>query len=134
MSAEVLRQAASLMRERATECLDESVGLDEESWYRVKDATDLTVWTKWAAFAQCNLTDAEHIASWHPVVALAVATMLDGARCGLHCDADGKRSPYCSACEDSGCDHECPDRVQCKHTRGYTDALAVARAYLGSDA
>lgn len=63
MSADLLRRAAALMRERA-EAVDD--------WYSPE---------AWATTAPFNLpiekADAAHIASWHPVVALAVAKAMD---------------------------------------------------------
>lgn len=62
---------------------------------------------------------------------LAVADLLDRTHCGLRCDANGLRDPYCWACEDSGGDHECPPALPCDHTTDFRAAITVARAYLG---
>lgn len=67
--------------------------------------------------------DRHYIASWHPAVALAVADWLDTA--GADIWAHG---PLCEC--GTGCD-ACDDNLWEPHAR---DALAVARAYLGSDA
>jgi fermentation-respiration switch protein FrsA (DUF1100 family) len=75
--ADILRPAAALMRERAEATMEEDTGLDENSWYRIEDAEPTAIRTKWWAFAQANEADADHIASWHPTVALAVADWLD---------------------------------------------------------
>lgn len=81
--AETLRRAAALMRERA-----EAVG---DGWYSA---------AAWATASPMSLpiekADAEHIASWHPDVALAVADSLVAAavhieshECEAHCEPDG---------------------------------------------
>ena len=64
--------------------------------------------------------NAEHIASWHPAVALAVAGWLDTA--GADIWAHG---PLCEC--GTSCD-ACDDNPWEPHARA---ALAVARAYLG---
>ena len=108
MSAETLRRAASLMRERA-EAASPSPWVD-------------TVWPKEipGVYSQAiedtrgfdpeiartlDKPDAEHIASWHPAVALAVADWLD------------------VTARDVG-----------TSTLAFHAAIAVARAYLGADA
>ena len=78
MSADLLREAASKMRERAEAATDGGprweTGPDDmhgPARAVVYPAdSDSAV-----AFAGCE--DAEHIASWHPAVALAVADWLD---------------------------------------------------------
>ncbi len=105
MSAEMLRRAAALMRERARRA-ERAVGTGGgwvATWDHSVAASD------GARIADCfgsGLTTA-HIASWHPAVALAVADWLDHAAMS----ADLNRSPYVD-------DH-------------LSHALAVARAYLG---
>lgn len=100
MSADVLREAARLIRARA-----EAVGDD---WYSAK---------AWATTAPMNLpierADAEHIASWHPDVALAVADWLDDEADDAERFQAQTRAPRLMV----------PRR-----------ALAVARAYLGGAA
>ena len=101
----VLRRAASLMRERAEMVLADCDSLSHEG-----SLDRLRLFT--------IETHAQHIASWHPAVALAVADWLAAAGAdlwahGLHC-ADG-----CM---------ECDDDLWAPHVRR---ALAVARAYLG---
>jgi hypothetical protein len=96
MSAEVLRQAARLMRENAT--TTEAMG---DPWY---DAEALVAETDDYIGAE----EAAHIASWPPAVALAVADWLD-----------------------TTADNE--SRFGAAIRMGHGDALAVARAYLGSD-
>lgn len=80
MSAEVLRQAAALMRERAADADSvrgpgawhiETAWCDlTESSYAVKSPGGAVV------HGSCE-EEAAHIASWHPAVALAVADWLD---------------------------------------------------------
>lgn len=119
MSAETLRKAAALMRERA-----EADG--SEGW-QVEDANEGTMYhplwmvtnepfhnppdtddEPWLAVELHTGTraTAEHIASWHPAVALAVADWLDACAAVLHAK---------------------PDAVK-------AHALTVARAYLGESA
>jgi hypothetical protein len=74
MSAEILRRAASLMRERArrAERAVEISGPWGTTWDHQVIASD------GAQMADCFDSGllAEHIASWHPAVALAVADLL----------------------------------------------------------
>lgn len=118
MSAEVLRRAASLMRERAEAAADGGFG------WRVGDLAGANeVWANrdaagWDAFMIATTAtrlnpnpganghaNAIHIASWHPAVALTVADWLDSV----------------------------VDRGEAEMDEG-KQALAVARAYLGEDA
>lgn len=62
--------------------------------------------------------DCDHYASWHPVVALAVADWLDAKA-----EQDDK-----GACDGAGTVGVCN---LCEHDFGHIAALAVARAYLG---
>ena len=113
MSAELLLEAAALMRERAgaaragnwrTEpsAITPDVTLVVAEW-----ETDLRrVATCSGSLPEGNYVNAQHIASWHPAVALAVADLLDRA-------ADDHDETPCPAID---------------------AALAVARAYLGRDA
>lgn len=118
MSSQILREAAALMRERAEAATDGvcpewtrsavrhiARNCDIECWHKdsdplVKKYHDADgmpeTWTRY--------DDAEHIASWHPAVALAVADWLDKEAAWV--DLGAANSP----------DNE---------------ALAVARAYLG---
>lgn len=82
MSVEVLRRAASLMRERAEDATAGPWVSDEpaQTWR----AWDGNVKTAHADFRDCDdriaqvwaNEDSQHIASWHPAVALAVADLL----------------------------------------------------------
>lgn len=86
MTAEILRRAAALMRERAeaaqpspwvafraraTNPLDRAPVIGVTRDLAVDYDTDLF------ATQKCRAEDAEHIASWHPAVALAVADWLE---------------------------------------------------------
>ena len=109
MSADVLRQAAALMRERAeavTARLTKCERPDECSSDGFCGSPQLAdMWPN----------NAEHIASWHPAVALAVADWLDATAREL----DALGDPDLSAHPQDG---------------RRTSALAVARAYLGGAA
>jgi hypothetical protein len=103
MTAETLRRAAALMRERA-----EAAFVTPSPWglanvagqgFAIHHGEHDTV----ALYA--SRPDAVHIASWHPAVALAVADWLDHT---ARADEKGYTTP-----------------------QEATDALAVARAYLG---
>jgi hypothetical protein len=83
------------MRDRATKS---EASADGEPWYPADEMHGLI------GGGSRNTADAEHIASWHPAVALAVADWLDDT------DTEGHHpdESCCGACE-------------------------VARAYLGGD-
>lgn len=109
MSAETLRRAAALMRERAEAATPgpwrpyTTGGWGHGNYVTTDDLSGVAmqyalVWRP---------TDAEHIASWHPAVALAVADLLDNTAGHVE---------YTGATEAS---------------EDVRDALAVARAYLG---
>lgn len=117
MSAELLREAAALMRSRAvaanacgmvSDCTDPA-----HAWYPLDELRSRF------SDARRGSAAAEHIASWHPAVALAVADWLDTAGADLFA-----HGPLC--CDD-GC-MECDDVLWMPHVRR---AIAVARAYLG---
>lgn len=101
MSADLLREAAAKMRERAEAATAQS-GPD---WaYRAHVGG--YVWLEPAHIGMHGYqSTAAHIASWHPAVTLAVADWLD--RVGADADAENYD----------------PDEFE--------SALAVARAYLG---
>lgn len=125
MSAEVLRRAASLIRERAGAATpgpwvrsgssietDHGCSPNHDCW-PVGDTysgmkPDGSTYPR-----DLNRADAEHIASWHPAVALAVADWLDAEAESHRADLVG---PFPSECCRMG------------------QALAVARAYLGESA
>lgn len=176
MSAEVLREAAALMRERAEAatsgpwvfgdtcaiagvinaeadtcayCRHDSkpswVGMRDingkrmrahvhrrEPWngevYARRDDGDIAVTTGTDEYGYTLPADAEHIASWHPAVALAVADWLDFvADARIQIDAIAARRSLNGAGwlfgdSASGVFRDMEDR-----------ALAVARIYLGAD-
>lgn len=134
MTAAKLRAAASLMRERATSCAD---GWDRkhtpQTWHE-------TYWVD-GDYDQ----DAPHIASWHPVVALAVADWLDlmaddfdqwhGVRSACReLDANDGETPEGFRCDCSFKDcYEHGKWHNCVHGMPNTDAaLAVADVYMRS--
>jgi len=77
-AAEILREAAALMRSRAE-------AASKGPWTAVDAANATAIWREgsanpgWPLVFDPELTmeDAEHIASWHPAVALAVANWLE---------------------------------------------------------
>ena len=117
MSAETLRRAAALMRERA-EAATPGVWRHTEHGIEAGEYAEVIVPGRVECMAYCyggSSTldgdridlDGDHIASWHPAVALAVADLLDLlARRSISTDLE----------------HAERDA-----------ALAVARAYLGDD-
>ena len=114
MSAETLREAAALMRERA-EAATQAPRWEVEDGGRIvaSDAGPMLLKPeKRESLGIVRSTaDAEHIAGMHPGVALAFADLLDhaAARAESKIEHGGKPEPVWS--------HE-------------ADALAVARAYL----
>lgn len=74
MTAETLRRAAALMRERARDAIDSPWDAVQGSrgtwWVERPNTADI-------AEQVCDGPTAAHIASWHPAVALAVADWLD---------------------------------------------------------
>ena len=165
MTADPLREAAVLMRERAEAATDGGFG------WRLADLPDANeVWANrdaagWDAFmvattaTRLNLgpgaqgfADAVHIASWHPLVALAVADWLDDiatrhapnpepVELVLHYDEDCPTGE----CEDPGYHDDCIVCSGCYPSyegmdghalypcRETVSALAVARVYLGRE-
>jgi hypothetical protein len=91
MTAEVLRQAAALMRERSEAATPgpwtNTLGTLSEVWQHESVGTDLMVCDTQDTYTiypedgpgEGAAEDAAHIASWHPAVALAVADWLDAA-------------------------------------------------------
>lgn len=71
MSADVLRQAAALMRERASH-----PDMSTSPWFASPHGDVHDDGSLWVCDSQSGET-AEHIASWHPSVALAVADSLE---------------------------------------------------------
>lgn len=62
----------------------------------------------------------------------AIAETLDSARCSLCANTDWK-SPYCSRCNDSTDDHDCPPLEPCAHTATYLRHKQIARAYMAAE-
>ena len=86
MSEELLRRAASLMRRRAQATRE----LEGSQWYDIDgDDSDLDHMTaaldEWF-HTNAARADAEHIITWSPAVALAVAGLLDAAADALPID------------------------------------------------
>lgn len=127
MSSEILRKAASLMRERA-----------EAAMTSLSD--NMPEWHSAAALMGDGKTegDAEHIASWHPAVALAVADWLEAEATSL--DAM-ERFQAATVKQEAGWTargagisvREHDDGTLSISTDTSAAALTVARAYLGSD-
>lgn len=119
MSAETLRRAAALMRERAEAATQTAApwGVDEIGgiWGQEADGQPIPIANN------ATDADAEHIASWHPAVALAVADWLEAKA-----EQDDK-----GPCDGAGTVGVCN---LCEHDYGHVAALAVARAYLGEPA
>ena len=114
MSAELLREAAALMRGRAEAATPGGPRWETQPDEMHGGAVILPADSD-SAIAGAGADDAEHIASWHPTVALAVAVLLAST-------AEHIASHDCEAhCEPDGCDMS-------------NDARAVARAYLGRPA
>jgi len=109
MSADMLRRAAALMRERASTASSGpwSPAAVDGMGYAVHHGEHDTI----ALYA--GRSDARHIASWHPAVALAVADWLE--------------SMISLAEDEAGC-------AECPICEAVNAAVAVARAYLGESA
>ena len=109
MTAETLRRAANLMRERASLSAAGPWGRASTpgNGFAVHRGEHETV------ALYCDRDNAAHIASWHPAVALAVADVLDAVTC---------------ACTPCSC---CGVRVTCDGCEPVEAALNLARLYLG---
>lgn len=106
MSAAELREAAALMRQRAAAA--DKFAQAEGWWQPTPLRQAFSAFVGEGETLQGADEDAEHIASWHPAVALAVADWLDRL-------AGAYDFTYLT-----------PDSVPTMR-----EALAVARAYLG---
>ena len=112
MSASLLREAAALMRERAEAARDSAPKTWDETGWAERDAD----WYEPHAMSSRKVAsahDSEHIASWHPAVALAVADWLDS-------EAAAHEGEFWMDVASACCRME--------------SAIAIARAYLGTDA
>lgn len=158
MSSEILRRAATLMRERAVDATPgpwkawQQHGRDytDEGWSQVgvKSQTRDVALTYPTGFDHdCHEDDAAHIASWHPAVALAVADWLDAVAevhwpkrhdhySESHYNAEPEHEDF------THCDETCWTEAYICNGCGTATcrpevsdrALAVARAYLGEPA
>lgn len=119
MSADLLREAAALMRQRAEAA---TPGPWERRWgfpaYVSGPGPTVTIND---LTGDTEIEDAEHIASWHPAVALAVADWLDAAYADWH---HSEHSLSAASVRAMSGGQNLPDGM----------ALAVARAYLGRSA
>ena len=77
MSAETLRKAASLMRERAEATTPDAAWTEGHYWIADYDMHGDPVQTEIGGMGGAG--DAAHYSSWHPAVALAVADWLEQA-------------------------------------------------------
>jgi hypothetical protein len=106
--AEELREAARLMRERAQAATPGPWGgYEADAANYVVDYSGDDEGVLGPVAEQLDTADAEHIASWHPMAALAVADWLDATAAGVGWHSLSPRGPYVEG------------------------AIAVARAYLG---
>lgn len=123
MTAETLRRAAALMRERAEAAkarTADHLRPNGGPWvsrphHARRDCH--TVQTEGEMYLGHYVPEAvgPHIASWHPAVALAVADLLDAVTC---------------ACTPCSC---CGVRVTCDGCEPVEAALNLARLYLGEN-
>jgi len=158
VSADLLRRAAALMRERAEAATPgpwHGFPPEAPAW------SQQVVWAGQATVAEVSmpippefgldgLADRDHIASWHPAVALAVADWLDRVVASHHAEVDEVCFDECDECI-PGADCQGHDRECCAYCNGssdegyvtrilfgrctpFLDAIAVAKAYLGGDA
>jgi hypothetical protein len=146
MTAELLREAAALMRERA-EAATPGPWMRAEPWDRAVGQVDGPWVAETTALGQATAANAEHIASWHPAVALAVADWLDAVAAvhwpkrhdrysDSHYNAEPEHDHLSGDCDEScwteayicnGCGTaECKSEISGR-------ALAVACAFLGKE-
>lgn len=130
MSAEILREAAALMRGRAEGATSGPWEFRPRRGFQTMSDNPATIgFVDTAGYfvmlregTWATESDMGYLASWHPAVALAVADWLDTAGADLWA-----HGPLCEC--GSGC-LDCDDDLWQPHVRR---ALAVARAYLGGD-
>ena len=144
MSAEILRKAAALMRERAEAATPGRWEPSDRALTHPGVGMDVYSDIEGPVVADCcgyqggaGIEDAEHIASWHPAVALAVADWLEAEATALSAmevfEATVVKESYFREVRGAGitvCQHE--DGELSIATDTSQAALAVARAYLGS--
>ena len=109
MSADLLRRAAKAMREQAEAATPGPWVVDLPDIHRAEHPGE---WVADAGDGSRCVVNSEHIASWHPAVALAVADWLDYEA--------GEIGPV-----------KTPDGRQVTYIHGNPYAFTVARAYLG---
>lgn len=115
MSAEVLREAAALMRERAEAARTGRWIADGAVVHADWDSEPRPVAQMFGSIHEGNLRNAEHVASWDPAAALAVADWLE---------ATAEAWPISDPA------YETSVRAE---ALGHRQAVTVARAYLGTD-
>lgn len=126
MSAEILREAAALMRERAEGAADRSpspwlLGTEDPTGkVFAAGVVTLTDHNEELSVAEgFSAQECQHIASWHPAVALAVADWLDATAAEHESDAVDPR--LCEFFAEF-------------NTAADIAAITVATAYLGQEA
>lgn len=145
MSASLLREAAALMRERAEAARPSPWAQNGRNGIHTRIGA--CVATTHSHMDSTRKAEAEHIASWHPAVALAVADWLDAVAevhwpkrhdvySESHYNAEPEHDYFNGLCDEScwresyicnGCGTaECKPEIS-------GPALAVARAYLGRE-
>lgn len=135
MSADLLRRAASLMRERARSATEspwsapDVFGVIRAEYGSGDDGTLVHGDSCGCGGGISTDTDAEHIASWHPVVALAVADWLDAEAEHIQVTAE-KALSINTLLRLADNAQEIAARISLGYET-YTQALAAARAYLG---
>lgn len=137
MSAAVLREAAALMRERAEAARAGRWAADGDEVVARWSLGDVDVATCRGSIDEGNEINAEHIASWDPAVALAVADWLDAEAA---CLLSMQRFADITVNESAEMNIRGAALTITKHDDGAIGlradtsgpALAVARAYLGT--
>lgn len=122
MSADLLRRAASLMRERAEAARTYSDAATSQPLAWASGADGQVYGLGGDFIAATDGPPVAHIASWHPAVALAVADWLDGV------------ALFVEAKEDEEYFDLDGDPIAAEDTHAIGSALVVARAYLGESA
>lgn len=116
---ELLQRAETLMRERAAAAIHDSVGVG--SWHLANRCEVFA--GDWTISDRLSIADAEHIASWDPDVALAVADW-------LHDEAELLPDTIADQIDLGMTPEDAAAMANILHQ----PALAVARAYLGESA
>ena len=144
MSAEILRRAASLMRERAEAAdagpwtQDSQVRGDtvifnaEGEW--VTNVTSGRTYAENIVTFDHEVANGEHIASWHPAVALAVADWLATEAAEWEVNFLATQAPSRGIDQPPALHYGDPEGAAKNADYHARRALAVARAYLGGAA